>query len=380
MPNAIRDAKRAVKHIEVDIRNRRTENTMKDKLRQLSGSHDAPDLRMIFTSPKEYAKHVREPVTSEESTLDIESTVIPALKKALYCIAGDDKTKIMDEVVTTKLPVVMERMLACFTNTPLTKHQELRAKIVKLFATCRSREQAMMKERFEVAFENHILRLFPLHRPVWQRSVSRRVDQWSRYHVANFRAFCRKRGYWKRPGKNSISWNASIQAVIVNELAPGFEQLSTLSRAVYDRHHTSMDDVHDALQSLSTAEEIPNGAEFSRSLKTFSRKAHRNVDRELRASQDEIECIRHMALHDDQYTLSFVGQAMEDAYERAAKIESKDYAAEGKAKARKAHEARVDRVKDKAISLQGENLFHEVPVMMDEAWAESLALRLKGSD
>jgi len=118
-----------VKQVCVEIRNHMILREVKGKLRDLSGSNNAPDLKVFFVSNTEYQKHLAGYDRKNPPTLDIEATGIPSVRRMLYTIPARGRVNTLRRICLSRLPSIFGSIQGILTKSRLERKQDV-AKLI----------------------------------------------------------------------------------------------------------------------------------------------------------------------------------------------------------------------------------------------------------
>jgi hypothetical protein len=143
-------AKNMVKQVEVEIRNRLIAREMRGKLRDLSGSKKAPDLRMLFVSSTEYQKHRKGYELKEPPVLDGNATGYPQVRHLLYSGPSRSKFNALARICRARLPNAFYGINGILTKSRLERKQDVEKLII---FTCEQNESLLdgMVQKLKVA-------------------------------------------------------------------------------------------------------------------------------------------------------------------------------------------------------------------------------------
>ncbi|KAF2478604.1 hypothetical protein BDY17DRAFT_328139 [Neohortaea acidophila] len=218
----IKQAEMKIQQVAVEIRNRSIELMVKNKFRELEGSKNAPDLKVIFTSNSEYQKHLTGYDENSLPILDREATGIPKVQDVLYRVPAIGKTHTLGRFIDVHLPGVFNGIIGTLTKSSLERKSEVATLIRNHFDEVEAIVGRILAE-LNSSYQDHIRGAFLANHAKWVAAIQAKLEGWSTYKAATFTAFCRRKGVWKALKDEPFSnWNYEIQEVYRAKLNGGF--------------------------------------------------------------------------------------------------------------------------------------------------------------
>ncbi|KAI3320818.1 hypothetical protein HD806DRAFT_505075 [Xylariaceae sp. AK1471] len=204
----------------------------------------------------------------------------------------------------------------------------------KLYLELRGHRSALnsVAKIYKTEFDTKLYRPQGSHVSRWSATARSASDDWSCWSQATYAAFCRNYGTHCTAAVGSRSWNEEMIEGMTNDLSPSWEKV----RISLDHQAEDTVDLIDdlfgwAVQFLDTElDESPDTAvSLISTLLSQKRVLEAEIGRILNDLQDDLRTLRADALSSHQ--TSFIGKAMEKAYEDARRESGKGSHARKKA-------------------------------------------------
>ncbi|KAK5172650.1 uncharacterized protein LTR77_002770 [Saxophila tyrrhenica] len=208
----------------IAVRTRAAARELRDRLRKIERSTEAPDLSIFFVANKDYRMHLTGYDPKKPPIHDVQATGIPALRQRLYEVPSRGKSDVLRRICTSRLPKIFKGINGILTKSPLEGKEAVRRKL-----------DVLLEERVEIvdvlvsdlkqSFEDGILALMRADMKRAQGSAAALAGGWSHYKAMTFVAFCRRGGHWRTvKGTPMISWNELIQRIYTGKIDGAFDE------------------------------------------------------------------------------------------------------------------------------------------------------------
>ncbi|KAK4580316.1 hypothetical protein LTR86_000519 [Recurvomyces mirabilis] len=384
-------AKAKIRQVEISIRNASVvqgSDGLQHKLRKLSKKKDAPDLPIHFVGNNMYQMHTEGYALLCPPGLDVQATGIPGLRRVLYEIPTRGKLAALKRLINHRGPNVFVNIVGILTKTRMELKQEALAVVVKILQSHDSLVKKMV-ERLRQLFQDNVIGLFKVHAAEWAEKADTLLTSWSSYHSGTFMAFCRRNGQWRIKDNqlqwHSEEWHGQLQAIFVDALVAGFDDLDAGILRLEAEHQDRLDNLFSSLEGELNDRQVFHGVKGAGNFIQYVHSVHDRIRTEvaelftqLRSGDAYLEQIRSWTVLPSKD--SFIGLALEDTYAAARAITAhmpglgKRTKLGKNAKSRTpAHRERVKLFREK-IEGSGveENLFQDVASRCETAFDEVL--------
>ncbi|KXT13068.1 hypothetical protein AC579_4911 [Pseudocercospora musae] len=184
-------------------RNANIQEDMRGKLREITRSKNAPDLKMHFACSTDYEKLQHgTPLGGIPPKLDLSGTGLPGLIELLYGISAEAMTDTLSNIVQHKLPRLFENVISITSKTSFERHHEVRNAIKASLGNQCKAVHGLLKGQLNGSFPDHIRQRIDEHQNnTWPNAVKPIVKKWETLPGGTFQAYCRRHGHSK-PGRN----------------------------------------------------------------------------------------------------------------------------------------------------------------------------------
>ncbi|KXS94894.1 hypothetical protein AC578_1669 [Pseudocercospora eumusae] len=312
-------------------RNANTREDMRGKLREITRSKNAADLKTHFTCSTDYEKLQHgTPVGGVPPKFDLGGTGLPEIIELLYRVPAEERIDTLTNIVQRKLPRSFENIISITSKTSFERHHEMRNAIKSTLENQCDAVYEMLKDQLNGSFPENIGKRIDEHQDsTWPNAVQPIVKKWEALPGGTFQAYCRRHGHWK-PGRNQpeTHWNQEIQSVFAVELQKGFDgfvddiktfqqnlQVNIIDMIFMPLRETLNDK---AFHSAS------NSAGFLKAVDDRKDDLLWALNKAFEMLQTAVHQVRSDAItdHDDD---SYVGSAMSRTYDYCATLSAKDF-------------------------------------------------------
>ncbi|KAF2765314.1 hypothetical protein EJ03DRAFT_339162 [Teratosphaeria nubilosa] len=220
---ALERAKAEAKWQEANIlmRNQRNESALQQKFREITRSNAT--LRVHYVSSQVYQEHMRGYDQNKPPQLSLEATGIPALRQDLFERPAKQKMASLKLLGSKTLPRVLLAIEMQCSKSRLERKQDVEVKVVapyNAFKKLATSLKTELKRVCEEGLDNIILQ----YEVDWKSEAKRHHDSWVKYNYGRYRAFIRRDGVWKAPGKKEVSdWTAAINEISAEGFTAAFQ-------------------------------------------------------------------------------------------------------------------------------------------------------------